>query len=141
MAYYSAEPTVDETQRCIMLEDRYGAHNYHPLPVVLSEGKGTKVFDIEGRQYYDVRAKQLLQRTTKKKMSLDPCFLAYPCILTQLTQRFLSSPLRSCVFPMRKTTVPFGLFGSQSRPLPSQNHSSLGGSSPTLDLDESCLSQ
>lgn len=35
------------------LEDRYGAHNYHPLPVVLSRGQGVHVWDTEGKQYYD----------------------------------------------------------------------------------------
>ncbi len=35
------------------LEDRYGAHNYHPLPVVLSKGKGAKVWDAEGKEYFD----------------------------------------------------------------------------------------
>ncbi|MTI12613.1 ornithine--oxo-acid transaminase [Sansalvadorimonas verongulae] len=35
------------------LEQRYGAHNYHPLPVVLDKGKGAKVWDVEGREYYD----------------------------------------------------------------------------------------
>lgn len=39
--------------RCIMLEEEYGAHNYHPLPVVLSRGKGTKVWDVDGKEYYD----------------------------------------------------------------------------------------
>ncbi len=37
----------------IALEDRYGAHNYHPLPVVLSEGRGCYVWDVEGKQYFD----------------------------------------------------------------------------------------
>jgi len=37
----------------IALEDRYGAHNYHPLPVVLARGEGVHVWDVEGRQYYD----------------------------------------------------------------------------------------
>lgn len=37
----------------IALEDRYGAHNYHPLPVVLSKGKGVFVWDAEGKQYFD----------------------------------------------------------------------------------------
>lgn len=37
----------------IALEDKYGAHNYHPLPVVLSKGKGVHVWDVEGKQYYD----------------------------------------------------------------------------------------
>ena len=35
------------------MEDQYGAHNYHPLPVVLSKGLGAKVWDVEGREYYD----------------------------------------------------------------------------------------
>ncbi len=34
-------------------EDKYGAHNYHPLPVVLSKGEGAIVWDVEGKQYYD----------------------------------------------------------------------------------------
>lgn len=52
---FSAQATVDESARCIALEDQYGAHNYHPLPVVLREGKNTKVLDVEGHKYYDVR--------------------------------------------------------------------------------------
>lgn len=35
------------------LEDRYNAHNYHPLPVVLERGSGVHVWDVEGKQYYD----------------------------------------------------------------------------------------
>ena len=37
----------------INLEDKYGAHNYHPLPVVLSRGEGVYVWDVEGKRYYD----------------------------------------------------------------------------------------
>ena len=37
----------------IELEDKYGAHNYHPLPVVLSRGEGVFVWDTEGKKYYD----------------------------------------------------------------------------------------
>ena len=35
------------------LEDKYGAHNYHPLPVVLARGKGCRVWDVEGKEYFD----------------------------------------------------------------------------------------
>lgn len=35
------------------LEDKYGAHNYHPLPVVLAKGKGVFMWDVEGKRYYD----------------------------------------------------------------------------------------
>jgi ornithine--oxo-acid transaminase len=40
-------------QYFIDLEEKYGAHNYHPLPVVLSKGKGVHVWDVEGKQYFD----------------------------------------------------------------------------------------
>lgn len=41
------------TEKAIALEDKYGAHNYHPLPVVLSKGEGVFVWDAEGKQYFD----------------------------------------------------------------------------------------
>ena len=41
------------TQNAIDLENKYGAHNYHPLPVVLSRGEGVYVWDVEGKKYYD----------------------------------------------------------------------------------------
>ncbi|MES2432019.1 MAG: ornithine--oxo-acid transaminase [Bacteroidota bacterium] len=41
------------SQKYIDLEDKYGAHNYHPLPVVLNKGEGVFVFDVEGNRYYD----------------------------------------------------------------------------------------
>lgn len=41
------------SQQAIDLENKYGAHNYHPLPVVLSRGEGVYVWDAEGKKYYD----------------------------------------------------------------------------------------
>ena len=41
------------SQQAMEMEDRYGAHNYHPLPVVLTKGKGALVWDAEGKQYFD----------------------------------------------------------------------------------------
>jgi ornithine--oxo-acid transaminase len=41
------------SQKVIALEDKYGAHNYHPLPVVLEKGEGVYVWDVEGTKYYD----------------------------------------------------------------------------------------
>ena len=41
------------SQKAIDLENKYGAHNYHPLPVVLSRGEGVYVWDVEGKKYYD----------------------------------------------------------------------------------------
>jgi ornithine--oxo-acid transaminase len=41
------------TQYFINLEEKYGAHNYHPLPVVLNRGQGVHLWDVEGKHYYD----------------------------------------------------------------------------------------
>jgi ornithine--oxo-acid transaminase len=41
------------SEQAIELESRHGAHNYHPLPVVLTRGEGVHVWDAEGRRYYD----------------------------------------------------------------------------------------
>jgi ornithine--oxo-acid transaminase len=41
------------SQSAIALEEKYGAHNYHPLPVVLSRGEGVYMWDVEGKKYYD----------------------------------------------------------------------------------------
>jgi ornithine--oxo-acid transaminase len=40
-------------EQLIELEDKHGAHNYHPLPVVLSKGEGVYVWDVDGKRYYD----------------------------------------------------------------------------------------
>ena len=42
-----------ESQKLMDLEEKYGAHNYHPLPVVLHKGKGIYVWDVEGKKYFD----------------------------------------------------------------------------------------
>ncbi|WP_457611220.1 ornithine--oxo-acid transaminase [Lutibacter sp.] len=41
------------SEQAISLEEKYGAHNYHPLPVVLSRGEGVYVWDVDGKRYYD----------------------------------------------------------------------------------------
>ena len=45
--------TIMSSQQSMELEDRYGAHNYHPLPVVLARGEGVFMWDAEGKRYYD----------------------------------------------------------------------------------------
>jgi ornithine--oxo-acid transaminase len=47
------ETHVLNTNHFIELENKFGAHNYHPLPVVLSKGEGVFVWDVEGKKYYD----------------------------------------------------------------------------------------
>lgn len=43
----------EKTQYYLDLEEKYGAHNYHPIPVVLERGEGVFVWDIDGKRYYD----------------------------------------------------------------------------------------
>ena len=48
------DPMLSEkAKRYMEMEDKYGAHNYHPLPVVLSKGEGVYVWDVDGKKYYD----------------------------------------------------------------------------------------
>ncbi|MGN6162979.1 MAG: ornithine--oxo-acid transaminase [Flavisolibacter sp.] len=49
----AATDVVSNTQYYLNLEEKYGAHNYHPLPVVLTKGEGVFVWDVEGKRYYD----------------------------------------------------------------------------------------
>jgi ornithine--oxo-acid transaminase len=44
---------IHSSQEAIELEDKYGAHNYHPLPVVLCKGEGVFLWDVEGKRYFD----------------------------------------------------------------------------------------
>ncbi|HNX79803.1 MAG TPA: aminotransferase class III-fold pyridoxal phosphate-dependent enzyme, partial [Prolixibacteraceae bacterium] len=45
--------TTNSSSYYIEKENKYGAHNYHPLPVVLERGEGIFVWDVEGKRYYD----------------------------------------------------------------------------------------
>src|SRR5688572_30371084 len=44
---------IRDTAYYLALEEKYGAHNYHPLPVVLTRGEGVHLWDVEGRKYID----------------------------------------------------------------------------------------
>ncbi len=48
-----SEITVTSSEQAMELENKYGAHNYHPLPVVLAKGEGIHVWDVEGKKYFD----------------------------------------------------------------------------------------
>ena len=44
---------ITSSQQAIDMENKYGAHNYHPLPVVLAKGEGAFLWDVEGKRYFD----------------------------------------------------------------------------------------
>src|SRR5258705_2872990 len=48
-----SQTLASQTRYFIDLENRYGAHNYNPMPVVIQKGKGVFVWDVEGKKYYD----------------------------------------------------------------------------------------
>ncbi|HOO09671.1 MAG TPA: aminotransferase class III-fold pyridoxal phosphate-dependent enzyme, partial [Cyclobacteriaceae bacterium] len=47
------ETTITSSQEAIALEQKYGAHNYKPIDVVLNKGEGVFLWDVEGKRYYD----------------------------------------------------------------------------------------
>ncbi|MDR6300358.1 ornithine--oxo-acid transaminase [Mesonia maritima] len=49
-------PAIKSSEEAIKIEEKYGAHNYHPLPAVLSKGEGVFMWDVEGKKYYDFLA-------------------------------------------------------------------------------------
>lgn len=50
------DPTLISSQQAIELEEKHGAHNYHPIPVVITRGEGVFLWDVEGNRYYDFLA-------------------------------------------------------------------------------------
>jgi|UniRef100_A0A7S4CAT0 ornithine--oxo-acid transaminase len=52
-AFFNAARSAHSAAECMAMEDKHGAHNYHPIPVVLAKGKGCKVWDVDGKEYFD----------------------------------------------------------------------------------------
>jgi ornithine--oxo-acid transaminase len=76
------------SQEAIKLEDKYGAHNYHPIPVVLSRGEGVFVWDPEGKRYFDFLA-------AYSAVNQGHC---HPRILASLTEQAKKITLTSRAF-------------------------------------------
>lgn len=82
---------MNETQKAahyIELEEKYGAHNYHPLPVVLERGEGIFLWDVEGKQYFDFLS-------AYSAVNQGHC---HPKILSALTQQAQHLTLTSRAF-------------------------------------------
>jgi ornithine--oxo-acid transaminase len=68
------ESTIQKNaQYHLDLEAQYGAHDYHPLPVVLAKGEGVYLWDVEGKKYYDFLSDVVSQR---KRSERDYDFMA-----------------------------------------------------------------
>ncbi len=77
-----------KSQKAIALENMHGAHNYHPLPVVLSHGEGVFVWDAEGKKYYDFLS-------AYSAVNQGHC---HPKIVTALTEQASTLTLTSRAF-------------------------------------------
>ncbi|QHL88492.1 ornithine--oxo-acid transaminase [Nibribacter ruber] len=80
--------SITFSQQAIELEDKYGAHNYHPLPVVLNRGEGVFLWDVEGKRYYDFLS-------AYSAMNQGHC---HPRIIGALTQQAQQLTLTSRAF-------------------------------------------
>jgi ornithine--oxo-acid transaminase len=90
---------IDKTMDYISLEDQYGAHNYHPLPVVLERGEGVHVWDVDGKKYFDFLS-------AYSAVNQGHC---HPRIIKALTQQASALTLTSRAFHNNKLG-PFELF-------------------------------
>jgi ornithine--oxo-acid transaminase len=91
------------SQKAIELEDKYGAHNYHPLPVVLAKGDGVYLWDCEGKQYYDF----LLSYSAVNQGHCHPDIISalnkQASILTLTSRAFYNNVL--CEFEQKVTSL------------------------------------
>src|SRR6187397_3207029 len=79
---------ASQTNYFINLEHTYGAHNYHSMPVVLHQGKGVSVWDVEGKKYYDFLS-------AYSAVNQGHC---HPKIITALTEQAQKLTLTSRAF-------------------------------------------
>jgi ornithine--oxo-acid transaminase len=80
--------TSTRAQELMQLEDQYGAHNYHPLPVVLSRGEGVNLWDVDGKHYFDFLS-------AYSAVNQGHC---HPAIIKALTQQAQQLTLTSRAF-------------------------------------------
>ncbi len=107
---------MNRTQELIQVENKFGAHNYHPLDVVLQRGLGAKVWDIEGKEYLDFLAcysalnfghqhPKILKALQDQVTRLSVCSRAFHseelCHFTQELSEFCGL---ECVLPMNSGT-------------------------------------
>eukprot|EP01118_Nematostelium_gracile_P001335 TRINITY_DN11375_c0_g1_i1.p1 TRINITY_DN11375_c0_g1~~TRINITY_DN11375_c0_g1_i1.p1 ORF type:complete len:414 (+),score=55.23 TRINITY_DN11375_c0_g1_i1:3521-4762(+) len=84
------------SQEAIALEDKYGAHNYHPLPVVLDRGKGVHVWDPEGKRYFDFLSAYSAVNQGHCHPRIIEALTAQASQLTLTSRAFYSSKLGEC---------------------------------------------
>ncbi len=98
MAMSTAQNTLTSSltsSESMRLEDKYGAHNYHPIPVVIDKGEGVYVWDLEGKRYFDFLS-------AYSAVNQGHC---HPRIITALTEQATKVTLTSRAFYNSKLGV------------------------------------
>lgn len=89
--------TVDfnpsSSEHFITLENQYGAHNYHPLPVVLAKGEGVFVWDVEGKKYYDFLSAYSAVNQGHSHPKIVQAMLAQAQVLSLTSRAFYNNKL------------------------------------------------
>ncbi len=93
--YFCGMQTLQNTltAQLIEREEKYNAHNYHPLPVVLEKGKGVHVWDVEGKQYYDFLSAYSANNQGHCHSGITEVFIAQAQKLTLTSRAFHSNLL------------------------------------------------
>src|SRR5664279_5222969 len=81
------------TQHFLELENKYGAHNYHPLPVVLNRGEGVFLWDVDGKKYYDFLSGYSAVNQGHCHPKITAAFIAQAQQLTLTSRAFHSDAL------------------------------------------------
>jgi hypothetical protein len=88
---------TDDSLRLIELEEQYAAHNYHPLPVVLSRGEGVYLWDVDGKQYYDFLSAYSAVNQGHCHPRIVDALVQQAQTLTLTSRAFYSDKLGECV--------------------------------------------
>ncbi len=83
----------EKTQALIGKEEKYGAHNYHPLPVMLNKGEGVYVWDVDGKRYYDFLSGYSSLNQGHRHPKVMEAFFAQANELTLTSRAFHSEPM------------------------------------------------
>ncbi len=84
------------SKEAIALEDRYGAHNYHPLEVVLTRGEGIHVWDVEGKHYFDFLAAYSAVNQGHCHPKIVAALIEQAQVLTLTSRAFYNDKLGEC---------------------------------------------
>ena len=93
---FSQNTSQITSKEAIALEDRYGAHNYHPLEVVLTRGEGIHVWDVEGKHYFDFLAAYSAVNQGHCHPKIVNALIEQAQILTLTSRAFYNDKLGEC---------------------------------------------